>query len=184
MTYGNYMGQNGYYQYPQLNQYPNHFVNAMQQNYGLPQQPQVQPQAQQQTITTQPPIMQPQASVGNKMNFVSNREEATASPVDLINGAPSFFFNKEKNEFYLKQFDVPTGKGIFKTYIEAQTSEEPTKEVYDPSIIEQKIDYLKEGIAGLYRKLEQMDKPVYIKQSNVEELEMEEPKPQKGKKNA
>lgn len=182
MTYGNYMGQNGYYPYQQMNQYPNHFVNAMQQNYGLPQQPQVQPQAQQQTITTQPPIMQPQASVGNKMNFVSNREEATASPVDLINGTPSFFFNKEKNEFYLKQFDVPTGKGIFKTYVETQIPEETTIE--ETHNFEKEFEYLKEGIAGLYRKLEQMNQPVYIKQANVEELEMEEPKPQKGKKNA
>ena len=182
MTYGNYMGQNPYYPYQQMNQYPNHFVNAMQQNYGLPQQPQMQPQAQQQNITTQPPIMQPQANIGNKMNFVSNREEATASPVDLINGTPSFFFNKEKNEFYLKQFDVPTGKGIFKTYIEVQIQEEPTTE--EIHAYEKEFEYLKEGIAGLYRKLEQMNQPVYIKQANVEELEMEEPKPQKGKKNA
>ena len=184
MTYGNYMGQNGYYPYQQMNQYPNHFVNAMQQNYGLPQQPQVQPQAQQQAITTQPPIMQPQASVGSKIIPVANKEEATGTAVDLVNGTPSFFYNKSNGEIYLKQFDIPTGKGIFKTYIEAQMSEEPTKEIHDPSIIEQKIDYLKEGIAGLYRKLEQMDKPVYIKQANVEELEMEEPKQQKGKKNA
>lgn len=184
MTYGNYMGQNPYYPYQQMNQYPNHFVNAMQQNYNLPQQPQVQPQAQQQTITTQPPIMQPQANVGSKIIPVANKEEATGTAVDLINGTPSFFYNKSNGEIYLKQFDIPTGKGIFKTYIEAQISEEPTKEVYDTSVIEQKIDYLKEGIAGLYRKLEQMNQPVYIKQANVEELEMEEPKPQKGKKNA
>ena len=185
MTYGNYMGQNGYYPYQQMNQYPNHFVNAMQQNYGLPQQQvQVQPQAQQQNITTQPPIMQPQASVGSKIIPVANKEEATGTAVDLVNGTPSFFYNKSNGEIYLKQFDIPTGKGIFKTYIEAQISEKPTKEVYDPSVIEQKIDYLKEGIAGLYRKLEQMNQPVYIKQANVEELEMEEPKPQKGKKNA
>ena len=182
MTYGNYMGQNGYYQYPQLNQYPNHFVNAMQQNYGLPQQPQVQPQTQQQTITTQPPIMQPQASVGSKIIPVANKEEATGTAVDLVNGTPSFFYNKSNGEIYLKQFDIPTGKGIFKTYIEAQISDEPIAQ--ETHNYEREFEYLKEGIAGLYRKLEQMDKPVYIKQANVEEAEMEEPKSQKGKKNA
>ena len=182
MTYGNYMGQNAYYPYQQMNQYPNHFVNAMQQNYGLPQQPQVQPQAQQQNITTQPPIMQPQASVGSKIIPVANKEEATGTAVDLINGTPSFFYNKSNGEIYLKQFDIPTGKGIFKTYIEAQISDEPTTQ--ETHNYEREFEYLKEGIAGLYRKLEQMDKPVYIKQANVEEVEMEEPKPQKGKKNA
>lgn len=184
MSYPNFMGQNPYYPQYQgnmMNQYPSHFVNAMQQNYGLPQQS--HPQQQQQTITTQPPIMQPSNS-GSKIIPVSNKEEATASPVDLVNGTPSFFFNREKNEVYYKQFDVPTGKGIFKTYVEVPMQEETPISEGNTHTYEREFEYLKEGIDGLYRKLEQLKQPVYIKEANVEELEIEEPKPQRGKKNA
>lgn len=69
---------------------------------------------QQQTITTQPPIMQPQMSI-TKMIPVSTREEATGTPVDLVSGSPTFFYNKSNGEVYLKQFDVQKGTAI-KTY--------------------------------------------------------------------
>ena len=177
---------NPYYQQLQGNmpmgQYPNHFVNAMQQAYGTPQ-----PQSQQ-TVTTQPPIMQPQASVGSKIIPVSNREEATASPVDLINGTPSFFYNKEKNEVYIKQFDVPTGKGVFKTFIELQPVEEPITEVKEQvSINSYKEDfrYLKDGIDGLYRVLAEIQCPVNIKEVNADVIDVEpEEVKTKGKKHA
>lgn len=156
---------NPYYQPYQNNipmqQYPNHFVNAMQQNYAQQQSQQAQPQNQQ-TITTQPPIMQPQANIG-KIIPVSNREEATASPVDLINGTPSFFYNKEKNEVYIKQFDVPTGKGVFKTFIEIQPIEEPRTEVTEQEKInpyKEDFRYLKDGIDGLYRVLAEIQCPI------------------------
>lgn len=186
MSYGNYMGQNPYYpqyQNNMMNPYPNHFVQAMQQNYG--QQQIQQPQSQQQ-ITTQPPIMQPSAS-GSKIIPVSNREEATGTAVDLVNGTPSFFYNKSNGEIYLKQFDIPTGKGIFKTYVETQITDEPETQHIETKNYEKEFERLNEGIAGLYREigqLKQLKQPVYIKEANVEELEIEEPKPSKGKKNA
>ena len=173
------MGQNGYYQYPQLNQYPNHFVNAMQQNYSLPQQPQMQSQqqTQQQTITTQPPIMQPQASVGSKIIPVANKEEATGTAVDLVNGTPSFFYNKSNGEIYLKQFDIPTGKGIFKTYIETQPENETSKE--QPVIInyDKQINYLIQGMDNLHRMVAQLQEqrqyPVNIKEVNTDVIDIE-----------
>ena len=183
---------NPYYQQFQGNmsmgQYPNHFINAMQQAYGNPQQQVQQPQQSQQQITTQPPIMQPQLSIGSKIIPVSNREEATASPVDLINGTPSFFYNKEKNEVYIKQFDVPTGKGVFKTFIELQPTEEPLTEVKEPvkaNPYKEEFRYLKDGIDGLYRVLADMQCPENIKEVNTDviDVEPEEVKP-KGKKHA
>ena len=170
MTYGNYMGQNPY----MFNQHPSYFASAMQQNYGLPvtQQPQPQqpPQNQQQTITTQPPIMQPQAS--GKIIPVSNKDEATAAQVDLVYGTPSFFHNKSQNEIYLKQFDVPTGTAIFKTFVE-----KPIEEVIEAHVdnYDKQLNYISEGVDSLHRLLLQMQK------EDVEEEIIEKPK---GKKNA
>ena len=137
----------GYYQ-PQYT--PNYFSN---QNYN-----------------PQPVIQQPQNS--NKMTLVSNREEATGATVDLINGTPSFFYNKSNGEIYLKQFDVQNGTAIFKTYIQAkETPEEPKEGKYI-----KEFEYLKEGMAGLYRKLDQFQPKTYIE--DIEEIKA------KGKKNA
>jgi flagellar biosynthesis GTPase FlhF len=168
MTYGNYMGQNPY----MFNQHPSYFASAMQQNYGLPvtQQPQQPTQNQQQTITTQPPIMQPQAS--GKIIPVSNKDEATAAQVDLVYGTPSFFHNKSQNEIYLKQFDVPTGTAIFKTFVE-----KPIEEVIEAHVdnYDKQLNYISEGVDSLHRLLLQMQK------EDVEEEIIEKPK---GKKNA
>ena len=168
--------------YPNNNMYnqshPNYFTNAMLQPYNnLTQQQQATPQ--QQNITTQPPILQPQ---GNKMIQVSNKEEATGASVDLIYGTPSFFYNKSNGEIYLKQFDVANGNAIFKVYGEIQPIEEkPT--VVENNIYDKEFEYLKQGIAGLYRKLEQLNQPIYVKEEE-KEIEIEQPKTQKGKKNA
>ena len=167
MTYPNYMAQNPYYQQNGMfnNPHPNYFTNALQQAYA--------PQQNQQTITTQPPILQPQ---GSKMVLVANKEEATGSPVDLINGTPSFFYNKSNGEIYLKQFDIPTGKGIFKTYAEIPVvDEQPTKDKSNP--YEQELHYIREGVEGLYRMLAQIQEnkqyPVTIKEVNTETIDID-----------
>lgn len=187
MNYANYMGQNPY---NMINPHPSLYAGTMQQIYGNPQ-PQTQVQVQQptqsqQTITTQPPIMQPQTV--SKITQVLNKEEATGSPVDLINGIPSFFYNKSNGEIYLKQFDVPSGTAIFKTYVQTQEKEEmPSVNVSQQKTdYEKEFEYLREGIDGLYRKLEQMQQPVYIKEVNTDviDIEPDEHKPSKGKKNA
>ena len=174
MTYGNYMGQNPY----MFNQHPSYFANAMQQTYGLPTAQQQQPQQtqnQQQAITTQPPIMQPQVS--GKIIPVSNKDEATAAQVDLVYGTPSFFHNKSQNEIYLKQFDVPTGTAIFKTYIE-KPIEEVVQEHADN--YDKQLNYISEGVDSLHRLLLQMQSPKEIVEKD-EEIIVEKPK---GKKNA
>lgn len=122
-------------------QYPNYYAN-----YGMPQQ----------TITTQPPIMQPQMSV-TKMIPVSTREEATGTPVDLVSGSPTFFYNKSNGEIYLKQFDVPKGTAIFKVYKEA--IESPRNDVISGGNInpyEKEFKHINEGIDSLHRLLQDM----------------------------
>ena len=61
----------------------------------------------------------PQQTVLGRVIPVSAKEEATATPVDVVTGQPTFFYNKAKNEFYVKQCDVPTGTPIFKTFIQS-----------------------------------------------------------------
>lgn len=182
MTYANF---NPYYQPFQgnmINPHPSYFANAMQQNYGLPtSQAQSTSQAQtqnQQTITTQPPIMQPQTV--SKIIPVSNKDEATASQVDLIYGTPTFFHNKSQNEIYLKQFDVPTGTAIFKTYVE-----KPFEEIVEEKTnnYEKELHYISEGVDSLHRLLLQLQNETAIK-ADIEEQEIEEERKPKGKKNA
>lgn len=169
-NYNPYYPNNNMYSQP----HPNYFTNAMLQPYNNQTQTST---LQQQNITTQPPILQPQ---GNKMIQVSNKEEATGASVDLIYGTPSFFYNKSNGEIYLKQFDVANGNAIFKVYGEIQPIEEkPT--VVENNIYDKEFEYLKQGIAGLYREIEQLKQPIYVKE---EEIEIEQPKTQKGKKNA
>ena len=156
------------------------FVNAMQQAYNTqqvqqPQQTQQQvqqPQQAQQTITTQPPIMQPQAFIGSKIMPVTNKEEATVAPVDLVQGTPSFFFNKSNGEIYLKQFDVPTGTAIFKVYSETVQPEEVKQEEVKQVDYTREFQYISEGIDNLHRMIanlqNQRQYPV-----NIEKVESE-----------
>ena len=174
MTYPMY--QNPYY-IPMGNPYQiSPYVAAMQQVYNQQQQPQVQQQQSQQAqqqITTQPPIMQPQAIIGSKILPVTNKEEATVAPVDLVQGTPSFFYNKSNGEIYLKQFDVPTGTAIFKVYSETvQPEEEIQKEVPLQTDYSKEFQYLSEGIDNLHRMIanlqNQRQYPV-----NIEKVESE-----------
>lgn len=174
MNYANYMGQNPY---NMMQPHPSYFANALQQPYFNQQQTQNQQNQGQQQITTQPPIMQPQANEGSKMNFVTNKEEATVRAVDLINGTPSFFYNKSNGEIYLKQFDIPTGKGIFKTYVETQPIVEEMNENSTINNLEKEINYLVQGMDNLHRMIaqiqEQRQYPVNIKEVNTDSIDIE-----------
>lgn len=147
MNFNNSLGLTAPYMNPQqqvsnlVNQYPQYFNPALQQAVSSPQQ------AQQQ-ITTQPPIMQPQNNTSRILQ-VSNREEATATPVDLINGTPTFFYNKGKNEVYLKQFDVPTGTATLRTFIEVENETENNTEK-SHNIYEEELKTIREGVERLY----------------------------------
>lgn len=172
---------NPYYQVPMQNNmamtpYPNHFINAMLQPTQSQAQTQVQTQPQlqnQQTITTQPPIMQPQSNV-TRILPVANREEATVAPIDLINGTPSYFINKSNGEIYYKQFDVPTGSYIFKTYVQVKETEQskqddinitPTTVNYD-----KELHYISEGIDNLHRMIADLQNE--RTQEDIEEVEV------------
>lgn len=167
------MNYNPYYWNNMYNPHASYFANAMQQQYNSQPQQQVQqpqPQTQtQQTITTQPPVIQPQS----KIIPVSNKDEATAAPVDLVYGYPTFFYNKGKNEIYLKQFDVPTGTAIFKTYCEIQPIEDTVRQENtqrDINIYEDEFRRLNDGIDSLHRMIAQIkEKPIEIEEIEVEQ---------------
>nr|DAE46878.1 MAG TPA: hypothetical protein [Caudoviricetes sp.] len=76
-----------------------------------------------------------------RMMLVSNIEEANATPVDTLNGIPSFFYNKATDEIYMKQFNSVSGGAIFHIYkhqASASKADDPLK------AINEKIDGLYE----------------------------------------
>lgn len=67
-------------------------------------------EAQQQYQQYSQPIQQ-----GYRVIPVSNEQEANATQVDL-SGNPIFFYNKGKNEVYIKQFNQLTGLADFQRF--------------------------------------------------------------------
>ena len=92
--------------------------------------------------------------IGFKVVPVANVEEANASQIDL-NGNPVFFYNKGKNEIYVKQFNVQTGLADFYTFSRMETVTETPQIVTkdDFKIINEKLD-------GLYSILDKPKKAV------------------------
>ena len=93
----------------------------------------------------------------SKAFTVTTKEQATNTPVDF-NGLPTFFYNQNANEVYLKQFDVRTGSAIWKEYkaVEPVGNDKPKYldlEKYDA-------DYtaLNAKIDGIITKLEERSK--------------------------
>lgn len=106
----------------------------------------------------QAPLYQQPQSYQLKMIPVSNIEEANATPVDTLNGFPSFFYNKAQNEIYLKQFNNVSGGAIFQIY-KLQVAENPTRQV-DP--YEAQFRAINEKIDGLYSLLKPTDSERFI----------------------
>lgn len=87
-------------------------------------------------------------SYGYNTLLVNKIEEAQNAPIDFT-GNPVLYLNKVKNEIYLKQFDMASGKTFFGRYIfDVQPVEEPKKDD-ELKIINDKLDYL-------YEKFEKM----------------------------
>lgn len=103
---------------------------------------------EQQAYPQAPNYQQPQ-TYQLKMIPVSNIEEANATPVDTLNGFPSFFYNKAQNEIYLKQFNNVSGGAIFQIY-KLQMAENKTKPI-DP--YEAQFRAINDKIDGLYSLL-------------------------------
>lgn len=126
-----------------FNSYPNMYHNPYQERLANMEQ-----QAYQQAQSF------PQAQTYQfKMMLVSNIEEANATPVDTLNGLPSFFYNKSQNEIYMKQFNSVSGGAIFQTY-KLQMVENPAKQA-DP--YEAEFRAINEKIDGLYSLLKPTD---------------------------
>lgn len=93
---------------------------------------------------------QPQYNSGRVL-FVSNIEEAKATPADML-GNPIFFYNKAANRIYVKQTDA-TGAAPIREYELIK----PPEQVSTPNPLEQELQAIKEQLAELNKKLE---KPV------------------------
>lgn len=73
---------------------------------------------------------------------VNSIDEAKNSAIDL-SGKPVFYFNRVKNEIYLKQFDANTAKTYFGKYVFSEMPVEKPKQ--------DEIEELKAQIADLYK---------------------------------
>ena len=88
-----------------------------------------------------------------KMMPVSNIEEANATPVDTLNGMPSFFYNRATNEIYMKQFNSNSGGAIFQTYkLQAMEAKQPNSYEIELKSINEKID----GLYSLLKSKEEV----------------------------
>ena len=107
-----------------------------------------------------PQFAQPMpTSQGFKVVPVTNIEEANASQVDL-QGNPVFFYNKGKNEIYLKQFNINTGLADFYVFAKAERPLSDVKPVPSVNTYEKDFKALNDKLDGLYALL----KPEEIKQ--------------------
>lgn len=99
--------------------YPN-FYNQYDPSLSAQQRMAQMQQQYPQYMPPQPPQPQQQPQAVQQRGFivipVTSEDEAKASPVDTVNDTPSFFFNRGKNEIYLKQFNRPTGGANFETF--------------------------------------------------------------------
>ena len=109
------------------NRYPQYFN---QQNYNQPAQPYTN---------------------NGRVVFVTNIEEAKATPADML-GNPLFFYNKSKNELYIKQTDS-TGAAPIREYILKE--EQSTPEV---SPLETKLQDIQNQLSEINAKLEKPNK--------------------------
>lgn len=117
--------------------YPQYFN---QQNYNQPSQP---------------------YQNNGRVVFVTNIEEAKATPADML-GNPLFFYNKSKNEIYIKQTDA-TGAAPIREY-ELKKDQTVTSE---PSTLELKLQEIQKQLDEINHKLE---KPI-VKKGNKDATE-------------
>ena len=126
----------------QLNQlasrYPQYFN---QQNYNQPSQPHQN---------------------NGRVVFVTNIEEAKATPADML-GNPLFFYNKSKNEIYIKQTDA-TGAAPIREY-ELKKDQSVQSETFS---VEDKLQEIQKQLDEINHKLE---KPV-SKKGNKDATEL------------
>lgn len=90
----------------------------------------------------------PQYQNNGKVVFVTNIEEAKATPADMM-GNPLFFYNKSKNEIYIKQTDA-TGAAPIREY-ELKKDQSVSEEV---SPLEIRLQEIQKQLDEINNKLE------------------------------
>lgn len=99
---------------------------------------------EQQYASQQPMSFAQPQQIGFKMMPVTNEQEANATPIDIVNGTPSFFFNQSANEIYMKQ-SLPNGAASFVKFGKITTNNvNPVEKSYknDFEALNKKIDGL------------------------------------------
>lgn len=105
----------------------------------------------------------PQYQNNGKVLFVTNIEEAKATPADMM-GNPLFFYNKSKNEIYIKQTDA-TGAAPIREY-----ELKKDQSVSEVSPLEIKLQEIQKQLDEINNKLE---KPkVVTKKGNKKDAEL------------
>jgi len=107
---------------------------------------------------------------------VSNIAEVNSTPADAT-GKPLFFYNKSKEEIYIKQYDN-TGSAPIKTYKLITDNENAKDEISNKQ--ERVID--SKAIDVLYKKIDNLSELLQEKlQENIREIEVKDK--EKGSKN-
>lgn len=90
---------------------------------------------------------------------INTAEEANRIPAD-INGSPLFFYNKNTNEIYVKQFYIGTGITTFDKYIKFEGDSKPNneeKKENDINIYNDKFNAINDRLDGLQKQLDSFD---------------------------
>lgn len=95
---------------------------------------------------------QPQQQIGFQIIPVTNEQEARVSQIDIMNGTPSFFYNKNLGEVYLKQVNQ-FGTADFIKFAKVQEPLAPIKEENNAITYEKDFKALNDKIDGLYKIL-------------------------------
>lgn len=114
--------------------------------YNLPQQRLMN--YEQQYLQSQIPMQQ----AAFKMIPVTNEQEANATPVDIMNGTPTFFYNQGTNEIYMKK-SLPNGTASFIKFAKRDDVIPNGNPTDNKNIYEQNFKSLNDKIDGLYSLL-------------------------------
>lgn len=146
--------------------YPSYYQPMLNAQQRIQQYEQMMPQVVQQPTPQQQVQQQPVQTQNYSTIPVANMEEANAFRVDL-SGTPTFFYNANKNEVYLKRTNTQTGAADFMVFAKAEqplneVKEEKSVITYEKDFkaLNDKIDGFSTKIDGLYSLLNEKSQEV------------------------
>ena len=113
---------------------------------------QLEQQQMQQNFNAQQQQMQQAQPKGFQIIPVTNQQEAYAAQIDIMNGTPSFFYNQNAGEIYLKQINQ-YGKADFIKFAKQNEPLSNENEQVNINSHTEILNALSEKIDGLYKLL-------------------------------